>query len=170
MKRYHNRVLIQEDTVGCHSNRVAWFCMMLIGNRLCTTDLLMAAVTHDIPEAVTGDIPSPVKKYSGDSGKGLEKHVYEVFGIVNYEARLSKEERVVLKLADALDGFLFTSHEYKGLGNKRIIGAYQKYDEYVLERIAELPEYPIKKMAKALYAAIIDYFDQSMDEETRCGL
>lgn len=170
VNRYHNRVTVVGDTVGRHSCLVAWFCQLIMENEI-TVGLLMAGITHDMPEAVTCDMSAPVKRMPGFSEAfgALEWNVYRRFELTNWEGGLSVTERNVLKMADRLEGLLFSAHEYMGLGNRRMIRVFQRYDEYCKEQIQVLAG-DHRHRARVLYQSILEYFEDNKDEEDVCGV
>lgn len=139
--RYHTRPTHIVDTVGRHSYMVAWMCYFLTNGKP-SGRLIMAALQHDTPEAVTGDLPSPVTRRFGKRAmKALEHRVLLRMGFPSYDLRLTKLERLLLKAADTLEGLLFTTHEVRGLGNTRLATVMMRYHKYaitVADQITEL--------------------------------
>lgn len=168
VSRYHNRTTIVQDTVGRHSTVVAWLCWAL-SDGAPSTALVMAAVTHDLPESVLSDISAPVKHLLKGATDMLEDRVHEKLVLMDFGKMLSDNEAAVLKMADKLEGLLFSAHEVKGLGNRRMLGVMKKYDLYVNSLINEAME-PLKSRAREVLNAIYLYFDQPHDEEDLCGL
>lgn len=131
VKRYHTKPTIRENTVGQHSFGVAMFCYLLAGEST-TPHLLLAALSHDLAEQVTGDISSPTKRKYPDLAAKVQELEYELLGENNLfweEHALSKEEVETLKLADCLDGMMFCISE-RSLGNASIADVYHRYYHY----------------------------------------
>lgn len=141
IKRYHNRTTLVEDTVGRHTFMVVWLLYLLYKGRP-PYHVIMHAMKHDVAEVITGDIPAPVTradpvvKHAIDS---MEQDVLERLGLPVYPG-LDEVEAKMLKLADRLEGYLFSSHEFTGLFNMRMAGVRRKYDDYVKKAIKDLPE------------------------------
>lgn len=142
VRRYHNRPLHQEDTVGRHSFMVLWMCWYLM-DHVPSAALLMAAAHHDVPEAIVSDLSAPIKRIINTEAPGvlarLEGQIREASGVADYEAQLSVYERLVLKLADRLEGAMFSAHEVFGLGNHALLGVYHRYREYLHDLLGEHP-------------------------------
>lgn len=108
--RYHNTGMDKKQTVAEHSCGVA---LILEKIHPATRDLLLMALVHDCPEAITGDIPAPfkwdnpaVKDYLKTSEDAwLLSHRYAT------EGRFSEEALLALKWADSLEGLWFTTRQ-----------------------------------------------------------
>src|SRR6266404_4694603 len=126
VKRFHTMDTIKEETVGHHSFLVACLVIELGGSFLDTAK----ALYHDLPEQVTGDLPSPLKAGEGfsDTFKDLEEVMFESHYIPSVE-RGGKDWRI-LKIADILSGILYCIRE-KELGNSRIEIALNNYLSYL---------------------------------------
>lgn len=123
--RYHTVRNIQNETVGHHSFGVAMYCYLMTRP---STNLLMAALTHDLAEHQTGDIPSPSKKAYGigEQVNALEEKLLRSVGL---EFELTIDERRTLKLADIFQGMSFCLRELQ-LGNRNIETIYKRYASY----------------------------------------
>jgi 5'-deoxynucleotidase YfbR-like HD superfamily hydrolase len=128
-RRFHTVNTIQNNSVGHHSFGVALLCFLIAGGNP-SKQLLMAALTHDIGEQFTGDMPAPAKRAMG---------IRESFGAVEEEALnalglsfpTDQNDTYILKLADALDGMLFCITE-RTLGNVGIERAYNNFRGYAV--------------------------------------
>lgn len=84
--------------------------------------LLRSALVHDLPEAVTGDIPGPAKRKMMDPQKTNEmesKYIGSRFpddSAAWHDAKLHPEIRLLIKAADLLDEIMFLATE-RQLGN-----------------------------------------------------
>ena len=127
VKRFHSLVTIQQETVGHHSCGVALMVWLLTEGR-CSVALLMSALTHDLPEQHTGDIPAPMKRRFNlsESFQLLDDKYLTEMGLFYH---LTDVEKRILKLADVLDGALFCIRE-KSLGNQTIRIIYERYMVY----------------------------------------
>lgn len=105
--------------VGTQSVADHTFRMMVIAVELCerlsvpiTMDLLRACLTHDGPEARTGDIPSEAKRKlvqgQGDEGF-VDWDPYYFYDL------LPDDQKKVLWLADKIEGFTFIAVNGVGL-------------------------------------------------------
>jgi 5'-deoxynucleotidase YfbR-like HD superfamily hydrolase len=143
VRRFHTIDTIKDNSVAEHSYHVALLCWLLtIGQP--STDLLLAALMHDIPEFVTGDIPANTKRDLGLCEKceeleaGILRSMLE--GLEHY--RLTGPERRVLQLADCMAGMLQCVRE-RMLGNRNVEGAYNNWTEYVRELKPVRHEYDV---------------------------
>ena len=140
VERYHNRTTLKTDTVGRHSFMVAWFCWFLYDEHP-RSELILAALQHDVAEGVIGDIPAPVTRAVGrELVDKLEAQVLERFALPDYAAALSPVETLVLKLADRLDGLLYSTLEVRGLGNRALHTVMERYAEYATLAAVALPD------------------------------
>jgi len=101
VKRYHVMRTLISETVGQHSAEVAFICSLLSPD--CRSNLLLAALLHDIPEQATGDVPAQAKWGSSILKRvinDLEVQFIAKF-IPNYP-ELTEEEEQILKYADLL--------------------------------------------------------------------
>jgi 5'-deoxynucleotidase YfbR-like HD superfamily hydrolase len=133
VKRYHTEVVIKEQNVGEHTFNVIWLCYLLTRQHP-TTALLMHAAAHDAAEHATGDIPSPTKR-----ALGIRTQVATFEAALMAEAGLNlptldDHSAHILKLADALDGVLFSLREHN-LGNRLINVVFRNYCAYVREEL-----------------------------------
>lgn len=79
------------------------------------SQLLVAAAFHDVPEAITGDIPSPVKDMLVDTLFGLERRVLVGLGV---DVGLDSEEKEWLAACDRLELSLWAMEEVRVRGNR----------------------------------------------------
>jgi len=83
----------------------------------CSARLLKAALWHDIPEYITGDIAAPTKWEHASLALEVERIETNVIRALNIDVSLMHFEQEVLKVADMADLILCCLEEYK-LGNK----------------------------------------------------
>jgi 5'-deoxynucleotidase YfbR-like HD superfamily hydrolase len=111
VRRYHTVDMNVTETVGHHSANVAMLCQVL--HPTCRKELLLAALTHDLTEQFTGDIPATAKWDSPALGYALndleERHD-------RFPTDLTVFELSVLKQADMLD-LCFKCAEEVRMGN-----------------------------------------------------
>lgn len=100
----------------------AWFGEFSKPNTFDLARLLWAAIVHDEPEAISGDIASPYKK--GAVGEAIKKHESDKGFGIHGMTPLTKQELCILKMADLFEALLFIIEE-KHLGNASLDGVYQ---------------------------------------------
>lgn len=144
VRRFHTCVVSKEESVGEHSLNVANLVLILTDGQA-SKDLIVAAMTHDMGEAMTGDIPSPVKRQLGAEVSGLinEMENRAIIRIHPYlsDLKLSEEEHTILKVADNLDGLMKCLDELY-LGNRHIIGVGLNYCSYLMNVVGVSPVIP----------------------------
>lgn len=115
VQRCHNLPHHGEYSVAAHSWHVAILLMVLHPNP--SKELLLAALTHDVAERWTGDVPAPAKWASPklkDHLDALEGGIEIALGIAS---QLTTEEQRWLKACDLLELELWCMDQI-ALGNK----------------------------------------------------
>lgn len=132
-KRYHIVPTLGINTVAHHSFGVAWLAMLLAQPLLAQKHigehelllLTIAALSHDLPEHVTGDVPFTAKRelqlrsIFGDYENALLTEIDLAFTLADSMTR-------ILEMADCMDGALFCLRE-RQMGNKLIVPTYANY-------------------------------------------
>ena len=133
VRRYHTEDTMQPQTVGEHTYGVMWI-LSLIHDGLPPWRLLYAALLHDAPEYITGDVPAPVKRQHGVKPvfDNMEDELFQNLALEF--PTLTEAERRLLKLADCLEGALFCVVEAER-GNRRIQACLDNYIAYVQSMI-----------------------------------
>lgn len=132
--RYHTHAarMIKTQDVAQHSFNVVWLAMALTHGRL-SRDGVLAALEHDAAEHWTGDLPAPTKRALGIREQFAEFElatmVHEFGGAA---AAPNLLETIVLKLADAMEGALFCTHEI-AMGNRLMRGILENFISYTDE-------------------------------------
>ena len=163
VKRFHTIPTVTENTVGQHSHGVAMFCVLLEGGQP-SAKLLMKALTHDMAEQYTGDVPSPAKR-----ALGIRKEFGEVeeqlLETVDFSFDVTPREEVVLKLADCADGMLFCAKE-RMLGNqsRMIAHAYANYVSYVAVILPSLTDSNFSRRVQNVFDAINEIWEENGGE------
>lgn len=116
---------IQKQTVAEHS-----FYVALLADRIATIlgipvddfklryRLQRAALTHDMFESISGDLPSPYKRcISDDAAYSKYRHLFEE------EIPVDEIEYKIIKIADLMEALIFLERE-KSLGNTSILDVY----------------------------------------------
>jgi len=102
VQRWHTDPQLGPQDVRAHSWGVAMLVLALTQGHA-SRNLILAALTHDIGEHLTGDIPAPAKWQAPAlraALDALEQRGKQRLGLV---FRLDEEEEAILKLADALE-------------------------------------------------------------------
>jgi len=117
VKRYHTMLIVGEQNVASHSWGVALILNWLKPD--VSKDALLKALTHDVAERRTGDMPAPTKWNNPDLAKALsyvEKGIEEELGVA-YE--ISEEERELFKQSDMFELLLYCVNQ-RSLGNTNV--------------------------------------------------
>jgi 5'-deoxynucleotidase YfbR-like HD superfamily hydrolase len=131
VRRYHQRYTSVIDTVGKHSAGVAGMILLLYGEKTPPGHVLAQAIVHDLPECVTGDIPSPAKRAMGLAAKEeLDNKEWELLHDHRFVYPCTEAEERLLKLADYLDGLAFCWEEFRR-GNKEVDEVGDVYLSYI---------------------------------------
>lgn len=118
--RFHTVGCLKPDTVGDHSGMVASILVLLYPME-CTVQLLKAALFHDSPEFLTGDVPAPTKNWRPEVRESLNEIEDRVFTAVDGRAvQLSEANSRRLKVADRLSGLMYCVKEIT-MGNSRMM-------------------------------------------------
>ena len=106
IKRYHTFPIIGEQTVGTHTYGVMQLVRYLTKD-MCSTELLLATLDHDVPEAIVGDMPHTTKTESTELKEAMnivEGRICRDYGMLY---KLTTLEKVILKTADLMEMGLF---------------------------------------------------------------
>lgn len=144
VRRFHIMRSHDPQTVGAHSHGVAVLVMQVEPE--CSVTLLKAALTHDLHERATGDMPSTAKwKYPklAEAMAEAEAHWNSDRGF-NWE--LTQSERNVLQFCDYFELMLW-SYEELSMGNRYAVEPLGN-----IVRVLDLFRAPTEQ-AKKLYAA-----------------
>lgn len=134
-KRFHGFHLLMENPVGHHSFNVLTILTCCVPEELLCTPLLLAAVQHDLPECITGDLPAPFKRKVPGLRAAIEAEevaLLEQHGLKDWEGCLNVNERRWLKLSDSLDGAMHCLEERR-LGNTTLDAIFWTFMNYVQE-------------------------------------
>ncbi len=146
VNRFHQFPMNTRQVVSSHSWGVAMLCYVLSDSKglpvhYPSSELLLCALTHDIAEQVTGDIPAPVKWGSVAISKVIGKMEDDFNRDLFWRPiglELSEEEQLIFKWADGLEG-MFTCYDELFTGNKMLLGPFH---EWAL-RLTTLPPHTI---------------------------
>ena len=151
--RFHTETVLRPQNIGDHSFGVAWLCWYLSSCNP-SVQLLMAALSHDMAEQATGDMPSPTKRRLklSEAFADIEADVMASHGMPNFEDSLTEAEKDTLKRADLIDGLMYCLRE-RQMGNTQLRIAYFNFARYY----ASLPSDPA---GDHLVKVIGDLYDQ----------
>ena len=155
VKRYHTVRTLREQSVGAHT-----FGLMQLLNQVYPTarkEVFLAAMHHDLPELVTGDIPAPVKRQIprmavllGEAERGTAP-LYQDFDLNGFE-------EAVLKWCDLMELVLWCLEELQ-LGNSYAVhpctkGLQWLWDAVLVLRHPETRETVLPLLLQATRAAM----------------
>lgn len=157
VKRYHQEFTHVEDTVARHSAGVALIVHLIHPNA--SKELILATLSHDLGEIVTGDIPAPSKRaISAEAKAALDKMEETALVEMGFPQAndLSKEDHLVLKLADYLEGLCFVTEEVRR-GNRALIHVGHNYSRYLDLLITSIPSNAIWRETAVLYIVEVSH-------------
>lgn len=128
IKRFHTVLTIGEQTIASHSWNVAMIVMTIKPDA--STNLLKAALVHDMAEIETGDIPAQVKWSCvrlANAVKDIEEDFEAEHDII---FPLTEEEALILKIADMMELVQYVHEQWK-MGNRHLEGAFIRGVDYL---------------------------------------
>ena len=128
--RFHNHAGVDKQPIANHQWGVALIVQYLFPEA--TKKLILAALTHDAAEYVTGDIPAPVKWVHPNIKETLESIEVLVSHEWGIQYQLSREEKLVLGAADKLEGMCYCVQQLKQ-GNRSARRPYRKWRKAIEE-------------------------------------
>lgn len=138
IKRSHTCRTLMDRNVAEHSHGVAMLVLLIYQNngKMPRAELLAAALSHDLSEIATGDIPAPVKRQHPNLKRELNliTSVWEVNHGLRYS--LTPDESALLLWCDRMDFALYSLEELK-MGNTFFQTYYGRIRGWLLE--GELP-------------------------------
>lgn len=134
IKRFHTARVIKEESVAEHSFNVAMILLQLTKGKA-SRALILAALTHDLGEAATGDIPANIKTSMPETARYEleEAENRAVVAMLPYQEChevLTEREGNLLHIADRLDGLAKCAEELR-MGNRGIITIGERYCSYL---------------------------------------
>ena len=145
----HSNLSYTHDRVDGHSARVAILIMKLFPDA--SSDLVKAAVLHDLGEGMVGDLPYPTKMAHPELNDVLER--LEAFAIEEMGLKmpeLHEQEKQILALCDRVDAYLWAIHHERELVMQH--PQWMKYKGDILTRAREFGvEIPVNKMMQEVF-------------------
>ena len=120
--RWHTQLPIKSQDLAAHSWGVAMIIMEIAPDA--SQGLIKYALTHDLAERATGDIPYPVKKMNRNLMVAVEQIEYEFEDTHSIQWNLAYGEYEIFKWADMMELLLWTHREMR-MGNLHMKRAYQ---------------------------------------------
>lgn len=131
VKRFHGFHLLMENTVGHHTFNLMGILYVCVPDGKLASRLLVAAMLHDVPECITGDVPAPFKRNVTGLREAMQAEEDRLLGCYGITPpTLYPEEERWLKLADSLDG-AYHCLEERRLGNTTLDRIFWTFIGYV---------------------------------------
>ena len=106
LTRYHTAPMqMERQTVGAHSYAVSILIDQLWPDS--SKQLIMAALYHDVPELILGDIPATAKWDYPELHQAFERAEKKVMDDLGLNFVLTAEEKNRLKMADMLELIMY---------------------------------------------------------------
>lgn len=131
--RHHRENPLVPENLATHQWVTAMVALKLKPDL--SREALIRALTHDLGEIFTGDVPSPIKQANPELKKILDKLEKDNNHYLNIE--ITPEEEEIIKIADKISFILFAREEYmRGHGRYHLKAFYaeQALEEYLDER------------------------------------
>lgn len=131
VRRCHTLPLHGTYEIGGHSFNM--LTMLKILHPRPTLPLVWAIVAHDLPERLTGDIPSPVKWFGVTDAKLLEELEIAIgIKIGQPMEKLTQEENYWLMSLDLLELYLWTLDQIS-MGNQNVVAMQRRIRQFELK-------------------------------------
>jgi hypothetical protein len=107
-------------------------------------------ISHDVPEAWSGDMPAPMGRYAG-----IKHHVSRIESLLQNdlglpdEHELEEEDLAMLKACDRLEFWLWT-REQELMGNQMVSESRRETERFFLET-------PLPDRAQTLFLHLVDH-------------
>jgi 5'-deoxynucleotidase YfbR-like HD superfamily hydrolase len=136
VKRCHTLQTIKTQTVAEHSWGVALLVHKFFPS--CNKAVILAALTHDISEVITGDVPADVKWKSEGLKNILDDLESEVNKTLEIDFFLAEESKIALKLCDSLELLLFCAEELF-MGNRNMLPVANRLMDHMNKSSEHMP-------------------------------
>ena len=124
VKRYHTMRVHEHQSLAAHSWGVAMIIVQ-ISEEPPSAQLLQYALTHDLAEYETGDIPAPVKWGNKEISEGLSALEFDFERRHGIICDLTDQELLLLQWADTFELVLYCWHEMR-MGNNFVLPTYNR--------------------------------------------
>ena len=124
VKRYHTIRVHNEQSLAAHSWGVAMICAAISDDPPSAT-LLLYALTHDLAESETGDIPAPVKWNNKEISEALSTIEFSFEKRHNIICDLTDDELAILQWADTMELIMYCGVEL-AMGNNFVLPTYNR--------------------------------------------
>lgn len=149
VKRWHTKRTLRSQSLSSHQYGVAMLIQLIDPD--CSKALIMSALTHDLPEIDTGDIPAPAKWGNPDLESALIR--IEETSTLCFDFDINDEEVDLLKWADSAELMLWCQEEVN-MGNTYCVQTVT----LILERIRQMP---ITKHHEAIRDFLNDFTERN---------
>ena len=105
VSRFHAAPYVSPQIISDHSWGVAMLCQYFEPD--CSKALIMAALTHDCAELITGDIPASFKMDNPEIRPWIQDYEKKVERDMGTNIELEEHEKRLLKICDALEGMTY---------------------------------------------------------------
>lgn len=142
--RYHTVAMQAErQTVGAHSYAVSILIDQLWPDS--SKQLIMAALYHDVPEVILGDIPATAKWSYPEIQQAFERAEKKVMDDLELSFVLTPEEKNRLKMADTLELVLY-SHRHSNQSEQMKVIMHTGIN-YLYKKFSDLPDFaPVNRV------------------------
>lgn len=122
-RRWHTRDhMIRDETIAAHSWNVTMWIMLLHPEP--GKNLIMAALVHDLPEHITGDLPRWAKE-NLKLNIALQEMESKIYAQYDLNCDIDENERKWLKAVDLFDAWMFIRQNILA-GNRLALDAYHR--------------------------------------------
>lgn len=135
--RYHNTPMLTRQTVADHTWGVC-VCLQWLFDGEVSADLLKAALYHDAPEIITGDLPAPAKVDNQHLVDALVVIEEQFKDSMDLHVALNNFERSMLSIADSMELLLHCAKEMH-MGNGYGKEILKKGYSYFQKKYNEIP-------------------------------
>lgn len=133
VSRFHAVPGLTPQTIAQHSWGVAILCQHF--KPKCRKELVLAALTHDCTEMVTGDIPATAKWQSPELKTILDKIESQTEKEWGIQFELNPEEKRLLKLCDGLEGMNYCLERRKQ-GELEASVVFYRWSDFIMGKFA----------------------------------
>lgn len=130
--RYHNTPMVTRQTIADHTWGVMVCLNWLLDDKV-PAHMLKAAMYHDVPEIVTGDVPAPAKADNSMLKDVLTLIENQVKTDLDIHVHTSEWEAAVISMADTMELMMHCKKEM-AMGNKHAHKVFNKGMDYLHEK------------------------------------